>query len=155
MQIVKLNPNFVSCQCGNIMELVPGQVVKGQKDDKGQLISNEAAQHMAKFRIRCNNCQKNFCTQCNSEPYHIGKTCDQNFAEACRFCGEELKQPSPSMLPAFKSVCRKGECFELMQKSCEKTLPCGHYCCGTKGEIECMPCLQPECIEKGGHKIKP
>lgn len=35
MQIVKLNDNFVSCQCGNIMELVAGEVVKGQKDDKG------------------------------------------------------------------------------------------------------------------------
>ena len=81
--------------------------------------------------------------------------CDQNFAEACRFCGEELKQPSPSMLPAFKSVCRKGDCFEMMQKSCDKMLACGHFCCGTKGENECMPCLRPECIEKGGHKIKP
>jgi hypothetical protein len=35
MQIVKLNPNFVCCQCGNIMELIPGDVVMGQKDDKG------------------------------------------------------------------------------------------------------------------------
>jgi hypothetical protein len=36
MQIVKLNENFVCCQCGNIMELLPGEVQKGLKDDKGQ-----------------------------------------------------------------------------------------------------------------------
>jgi len=35
MQIVKLNPNFVSCSCGNIMELMAGEIVKGQKDEKG------------------------------------------------------------------------------------------------------------------------
>lgn len=110
---------------------------------------------MAANRIRCNGCQKNFCAQCNSEPYHLGKTCDQNFADSCRFCNEELKQPSPSMLPAFKSVCRKPDCFNLMQKSCDKMLACGHYCCGSKGETKCMPCLIPECIEKGGQAIKP
>lgn len=29
LQIVKLNPSFVSCSCGNIMELIPGDVIKG------------------------------------------------------------------------------------------------------------------------------
>ena len=43
MQIVKQNDNFVSCSCGNIMELIPGEVIRGQKDDKGNLISEEAA----------------------------------------------------------------------------------------------------------------
>ena len=58
------------------MELIPGDVVKGQKDDKGNLVSQEAAVHMANNRIRCNECQKNFCAKCNAEPYHTGKTCD-------------------------------------------------------------------------------
>jgi hypothetical protein len=43
MQIVKLNPSFVSCSCGNIMEMVPGDIIKGQKDEKGQPISHAAA----------------------------------------------------------------------------------------------------------------
>jgi hypothetical protein len=43
MQIVKMNPNFVCCSCGNVMEMVPGEIVKGQKDDKGNPISLEAA----------------------------------------------------------------------------------------------------------------
>ena len=54
------------------MELVPGQIMKGQKDNKGQLISDEAADHMAKNRIRCDQCEKNFCAKCKSEPYHTG-----------------------------------------------------------------------------------
>lgn len=35
------------------MELMPGEVQRGQKDEKGNLLSNEAAQHMANHRIRC------------------------------------------------------------------------------------------------------
>ena len=27
-------------------------------------------------------------------------------------------------------------------------MPCGHPCRGTAGETKCMPCLEPECIEK-------
>ena len=77
MNMIKLNPNFVQCECGNVMLMEPGDVVKGQKDDKGQLISLEAAKHMAENRIRCNACEKNFCVKCGKEPYHIGKTCDQ------------------------------------------------------------------------------
>lgn len=103
---------------------------------------------MAQYRIRCNACDKNFCTQCNAEPYHTGKTCDQQALACCRFCGEEMKQPSPSMKPAFKDVCRKQECFVMMQQSCDKMLPCGHPCCGFAGEKKCLPCLDPECIEK-------
>lgn len=52
------------------------------------------------------------------------------------------------MEPAFKDVCRKAECFALMQKSCNKLLPCGHPCRGCAGETRCLPCLEPECIEK-------
>jgi hypothetical protein len=110
---------------------------------------------MANNRLRCNECQKNFCVKCNSEPYHIGKTCDQNMATSCRYCGEEMTQPSPSMKPAFKDVCRKGECFDLMQKTCDKLLKCGHPCCGSAGEKECMPCLQTECIDKMPEASKP
>ena len=43
MSIIKDNPNLISCSCGNLMEMVAGQVIAGQKDDKGQPISREAA----------------------------------------------------------------------------------------------------------------
>lgn len=59
-----------------------------------------------------------------------------------------MKQPSPSVLPAFKHVCRKPECIDMMKESCDKVLPCGHYCCGSRGESKCMPCLHPDCVEK-------
>lgn len=47
------------------MELMPGDVQKGLKDDKGNLVSADAAQHMANHRIRCPKCEKNFCASCN------------------------------------------------------------------------------------------
>ena len=52
------------------------------------------------------------------------------------------------MKQAFVNVCRKNECFDFMQKSCDKILPCGHACCGVALEKQCLPCLFPECIEK-------
>jgi hypothetical protein len=142
LEIVKANPDMVNCTCGNAMMMEPGQPDYKMKDDKGQVISPEAARHMAQYRIRCPACNKNFCTKCNAEPYHVGRTCDQAAATNCRFCGEELKQPSPSMKPAFKDVCRKSDCMALMNKSCDKMLPCGHPCRGLAGETNCMPCLE-------------
>ena len=46
------------------MELVAGKVDYNQKDDLGKPISKDSAMHMSKFRIRCNACNKNFCTHC-------------------------------------------------------------------------------------------
>ena len=45
-------------------------------------------------------------------------------------------------------------CFmqERAQTVCEKTLPCGHHCCGVKDEAECLPCLHgcspPDGVDK-------
>lgn len=75
MQIVKLNPNFVCCDCGNVMELLPGEIQRGLKDERGNPLTAEAAQHMANHRIRCAECNKNFCASCNTCPYHLGKVC--------------------------------------------------------------------------------
>ena len=35
------------CDCGNVIELVPGEVNLQLKDEKGQKVSKEAAEHMA------------------------------------------------------------------------------------------------------------
>ncbi len=50
------------------------------------------------------------------------------------------------MLPAFKEVCRSADCINLMNNSCEKVHPCGHFCCGFRGEKHCLPCLHPDCV---------
>lgn len=107
---------------------------------------------MSKFRVRCDSCNKNFCTSCNAEPYHTGKTCEQHkdFKEAkkCRFCGEKMKGASASLKPAFSNVCRKPECIELMNKSCDKMQACGHACVGFSNEAKCLPCMDASCVEK-------
>ena len=77
MQFMAKNQNLVKCSCGNIMEVVAGVADLNQKDDSGKLITKEAAECMSKYRVRCNECAKNFCCnpQCGAEPYHTGKTC--------------------------------------------------------------------------------
>jgi len=146
------DPKLIKCQCGNVMEINPGKVDYNMKDEKGVKLTKHAAEHFAQNRIRCGECAKNFCSNCVREPYHLGQTCEEaskfEKARKCRFCKEEIRGPPPNMIPAFKDVCRKADCIELMNKSCDKTLPCGHYCKGFKGETECLGCLEPECIEK-------
>ena len=44
---------MVNCSCGNVMEVVQGEVDNKVKDDAGQLISRDAAVHMSKYRVRC------------------------------------------------------------------------------------------------------
>ena len=51
--MVRGNPNLIQCSCGDIIELVQGQVDLKQKDNDGNPISKEAAVHMSKYRIRC------------------------------------------------------------------------------------------------------
>ena len=56
---------------------------------------------------------------------------------ACRFCGTT----SNTGLLGIGNVCSDQECQERVRKVCDKTLPCGHFCCGVKGEETCLPCL--------------
>lgn len=125
----------------------------------GNPISKEAAEHMASFRVRCSNCTKNFCTVCNRTPYHVGKTCkdaekNEN-ARKCRFCLEVIKGVTPpSMVQAFKNVCRKPDCLNEMNSSCAKMHACGHPCGGFANEKECLPCLEPDCIIKFNSSVE-
>lgn len=45
-------------------------------------------------------------------------------------------------------VCTGEDCQEKKAHSCNKVLPCGHVCCGIKGESECLPCLETDCPSK-------
>eukprot|EP00475_Leptophrys_vorax_P038285 TRINITY_DN6722_c0_g3_i1.p1 TRINITY_DN6722_c0_g3~~TRINITY_DN6722_c0_g3_i1.p1 ORF type:complete len:948 (+),score=190.30 TRINITY_DN6722_c0_g3_i1:135-2978(+) len=67
---------------------------------------------------------------------------------SCRFCGTllhdaNLAPGSPSESLAI--VCNSAPCLELRDLSCIKTLKCGHFCNGVKGEEECLPCLHSDC----------
>ena len=86
---------FATCPaCESVMQVTEGQVEYNAKDDKGEIISPEAAVHMSKFRVRC-KCEKNFCSSCNTVPYHTGNTCEQlkDYHEAvkCRVCDKKLE----------------------------------------------------------------
>lgn len=110
---LKEDMNMIECNCGNMLEVVSGQVDYKQKDEEGKVISRQAAEHMASYRVRCNNCDRVFCSKCNVDPYHLGKTCEE-FAEyrgasKCRFCLEKLKKIRKNVNPCFMAVCRNDE----------------------------------------------
>ena len=55
----------------------------------------------------------------------------------CRFCGTT----SNTGLLAIGNVCADPECQERAKSVCDKSLSCGHLCCGVKAEKKCLPCL--------------
>ena len=67
--------NIATCKCGNMMEVVQGEIDQNLKDENGKPLSEEAAVHWSLYRIRCNNCNTVFCSSCKAEPYHLGYTC--------------------------------------------------------------------------------
>lgn len=148
MAIVNEDQSMVKCQCGNVMEVSEGKVDYNVKDDQGQKLSRKAAEHMSKYRIRCSACQNNFCTSCQTQPYHIGKTCEEHkkFSESikCRFCGDAIAGGKAG--GAFKDVCKKKECKGMIKMSCDKIHECGHPCKGFAREIECLPWLHPDWV---------
>ena len=148
-EMMLINKNLRKCPCGAIMEVNQGDINLNQKDDAGQQISNHAAIHMSLHRVRCGECKNNFCSECQEQPYHIGKTCDefQHHKESlnCIYCDEEIKNYNKGQ--RF-DVCNKEECSKLLQVACSKKLDCGHQCCGFKDEEVCLPCLNEECAAK-------
>ena len=153
MDFVRADSSTISCTCGALLTIEEGRVDYGQKDDRGVQLSRAAAENMSKFRIRCRNCARVFCTSCEADPYHLGKTCEEHkqFRESrkCRFCATLInKPPARYAKPAFMDVCEEAACVDLMDQSCDKVLPCGHCCGGFRGEQKCLPCLHEDCVEK-------
>ena len=69
--------NITVCKCGSMLEITPGKVDYKQKDEEGKVLLRHAAENMANFRVRCNECSFVFCSKCKIDPYHIGKTCEE------------------------------------------------------------------------------
>lgn len=102
---------------------------------------------------------------CLVTPYHLGKTCDEHVAYAssrhCRYCSDPLTPDNidpENMIPAFESICSSSACLEKRERACTEMLACGHACLGIRDELQHMPCLEAECIDKakqsGDEKMK-
>ena len=151
-----LGSNMVECACHNLIEVVSGSIDYKQKDDDGKVLSKQAAENMAKCRVRCNECSRVFWSKCNVEPYHIGKTweefADYRGADKCRFCLEKLNKVRKNCPPAFIAVCGKPECETSMEKWWAKQLEWGHFCWGTENETTCLPCLDADWVNANPEK---
>lgn len=145
--------DFIDLDVSELKKLQTSEIT--QKGEDGRKLSRSAWVHFNQFRLRCRECQQDFCANCKISPYHLGMNCEQYIeyqkAKKCRFCQSSLLpgQFAPlSSYPALQNCCKNEVCIEIREMSCEKTLKCSHYCGGGRGELKCLPCLEEECIEK-------
>lgn len=105
---------------------------------------------MSLYRVRCGECQNNFCSECRCQPYHLGKTCDEHARHKavlkCIYCDSEIAAGTNH--PKREDVCRAPLCSDLVSVACMKKHACGHRCGGFKDEEKCLPCLNEECLKK-------
>lgn len=105
---------------------------------------------MSLYRVRCGECSNNFCSECYSQPYHLGKTCDEHAKHKesvnCIYCDSEI--PPGGNHPKREDVCKAPDCARLVEVACMKKHACGHRCGGFKDEEKCLPCLNEECAKK-------
>eukprot|EP00002_Diphylleia_rotans_P023517 TRINITY_DN4628_c0_g2_i4.p1 TRINITY_DN4628_c0_g2~~TRINITY_DN4628_c0_g2_i4.p1 ORF type:complete len:534 (-),score=81.74 TRINITY_DN4628_c0_g2_i4:58-1659(-) len=149
---VILSKDIVKCprpSCGESFERVVSNIApftKTERNEKGELISEEAHIHRETCRYRCAYCQHDFCSVCDRSPYHLGFTCDQVQARSqmlpCRFCAEPV---DASVQIRGSIVCDEEECIERAETLCGKALRCGHQCGGVRDEPKCLPCLDSSC----------
>ena len=156
--------SFIRCPnalCHNVIEKVDHSPTRRQVaavpklDMEGRPLSEEAVLHRADHRFMCYECKTEFCASCNEAPYHLGFTCEQfrQFKKArhCRFCNVVLgssntAKPTGLRTPlALQNCCTSDECLKRRSTACVRTLKCGHFCRGIRGEKHCLGCLQDGC----------
>lgn len=70
-----LGSGFETCinpKCKEKFIFEPGKVDLNTRDEKGQKISSQSAEHFAKNRCRCPKCETEFCIGCKNSPFHTG-----------------------------------------------------------------------------------
>lgn len=114
---------------------------------------NEAWLHFTQYRVRCRECDIDFCSQCKTTPYHKGFTCEsfKEYKKAlqCRFCKVQLEDHNTAepgdFSEALRKVCTLAECIERRESACSLVHDCEHDCGGVKDEREHLPCLHEDC----------
>jgi len=152
--VLAANPaQFTQCpnpQCGVVIERVHATTSanesKGELGPEGRPLTEVAQRHKNEFRMRCRECQTEFCAGCKLMPYHLGFTCEQHAvyikSQHCRFC-DTLLTPE-NTLRGHQLVCTEPDCAARVRICCDKLLPCTHLCGGVKDEAVCPPCLRCE-----------
>lgn len=89
-----------------------------------------------KYRFRCRNCFIDFCSNCNTSPYHENFHCSTykvyKESKKCRFCENVINE----------EFCKEEECVIKQKNICKKILGCGHPCSGIENEEKCLKCLE-------------
>lgn len=136
-----------SCACQyEVMAPTADALVQAPHHDaNGRELSVVSREHYAKARVRCPQCNVEFCSECNRTPYHLGLTCDmvsrREKSTVCRFC--------ENLTGSDADVCTSQECVEKAATACQEVMQCGYRCCGMVGEreagAECVGCLRGDC----------
>jgi hypothetical protein len=59
----KSSSNRFKCRCGDLVKMVKRDVNYNIKNDVGEVISPESAEHLAKYKIKCKQCKDDLCAK--------------------------------------------------------------------------------------------
>ena len=119
-------------------------------------LDDAAKQFFVANRFLCRGCRADFCRACKAIPFHTGLSCaefvEYQSAPHCRFCQivvtakNRIRDAGAGR--AFAEVCSGAECAEKVAQSCAVIKRCGHPCPGARDELDCPPCMFPDCEER-------
>ena len=88
-ELIDSSSSFVRCpnkQCRNAIERVKSQentvakemvsnfkIYLSSQGPDGKVLSPESIKHRNEYRFRCRECNTEFCSSCQSVPYHLGE----------------------------------------------------------------------------------
>lgn len=73
----------------------------------------------------------------NNQTFDENLHLNDNRQKICRFCGLNDDQ----MMIDGENICKNDDCQRHALQACNRTLNCGHFCCGIRAESPCLPCL--------------
>lgn len=136
----------------------------------------DTLRHMHISRFRCQQCDADFC-RCGVSPYHWGWSCEgwqkhlqmdpSSSVGTCRWCNQPCMNKMRRSECLVTACCGNDDgtdlkrfppslsCAEKELRGCGKRHPCGHWCGGVRGELQCLPCLQGDCRKKSSSSSVP
>ena len=161
IEIFAQNLTLICLKCKKPSEFNPGaeDIESIKAGHHGEKIEGKYKKLYAENCFTCQKCQTSQCRLCEAIPYHVNLDCNEaERTDYCRYCQKSLPVATNYQENIMSDVCGQPECLELISRSCETILVCGHRCGGLKDDKanndSHLECLNKKCEHDWNRKIR-